>query len=183
MRWLGVPLVVLTVSGCDLVLGLERNTVVDAAIDSPLTCPTHYVAFAELTSRYRIIDSISPYNFQKDACAADGTHLAAIDATDELSELRARANAVATATRRDFWVGVVQDPSATEEDEGWFLVTGEPLDPLLWEIGQPNDNSDGIEDGQENAATIDVDYSGLGDNSMGASHGAICECDGKPAVR
>ena len=167
-------------------LGLDRNTVVvDAApLDSLLTCPADYVVIAPLTSRYRIIDNISSYNVQKDACAADGTHLAALDTLDELRELRARANAVATSTRRDFWVGVVQEPQATTPGEAWYLVTGEPVDPQLWAAGQPNDGStDGIDNGRENAATIDVDHSGIGDNSMGASHGAICECDGKPAVR
>lgn len=168
-------------------LGLERKEVPTdtAPVDTAsVSCPMEYITITDLASRYRIITTTVRFSVQKDACTADGTHLAAIDTLDEMRELRARAQAEATATLRDFYVGVVQDPGSMVVQENWYVVTGEPLDPALWADNQPNDGGpDMFEDGQEGVATIDVDRDGLSDNPANLSYGAICECDGKPAVR
>ena len=44
------------------------------------------------------------------------------------------------------WIGLVQDPTSTNQSEGWSWINGQPLSYDDWASGQPEDSSSTIED-------------------------------------
>jgi hypothetical protein len=53
------------------------------------------------------------------------------------------------------WIGLMQDDSATDLDEGWrWVSTGETPALTLWDEIEPNDDPTDIEDGEEQCAIV-----------------------------
>ncbi len=114
-------------------------------------------------------------------CKADsntGTHLVAVNNLAELDDLDLVLQRVAPPAMGRFYVGVVQQPGASSLATGWIDITGLTLDPLLWNVGEPDD-LDGTENALEQLAVINPSGRLL-DVSGTASYGAVCECDGLP---
>lgn len=179
---------VLALSGCDVILGLDRRPEpsADAALDdaAPPPCPAGYEPIALETSRYKVLLVGATFDQQKLVCATDGTHLVALDSMDELTRVKERVVGTPGRVLSRFYVGVVQDFDSGAPDAGWYLVTGEPLLAALWSSGQPNDGGgDLIENNIENRAMLITDTIGLYDAGASLMYGGVCECDGKPAIR
>lgn len=142
-------------------------------------CPATYtvqIALTSATSRYRLITTADTYYHHADACESDSnglTHLVVAPNLTELTQLEA-----VSSTLGDFYIGAIQDPSASSVSAGWIWVTGTGMTGP-WRAGYPNDNGDNSETDRE-AQTV-VYLAGFNapiDNAGTTLNAAICECDG-----
>jgi hypothetical protein len=189
--------VVVSVSGCDIFLGIHeplhatRDASVrpdvaaakpdakpDAAFD-PATCPSGYgVTLPSSTSKYRLIATTATISVHHADCKDDlagATHLIALQTAAEATEL---GNAVAGSSVR-VWVGLIQKPTATTPSTDWFVLTGEMLPANLWDVAEPEDAGGG-ENGAEQIAFVEPATRKLKDDNSGKTYHAMCECDGRP---
>lgn len=162
----------------------------DAPIDvAPVTCPDDF-DFAIGTSRYQVVTTNRNYWTQHMLCAAaqpGSTHLAVLDSDDEAVTLRQHLMMLTTQpSGMRYYVGVVQDPTASAVGDGWIHFTGGTVAQPLWSnFGtngvEPDDNGDSDEDREEQIACLDLTVSTgyLVDLAGGGTAGAVCECDGQ----
>lgn len=117
---------------------------------------------------YRLVDEVDGLSWTsaRDACAADGAHLAVVTSRDEAEFIAELCDG------RYMFLGA----SDAEEEGRWDWVDGSPWEFTHWMQGQPNDYS-----GHENyLATydegewVDVDHEGSG---FWMPTGYICEWD------
>jgi hypothetical protein len=152
---------------------------VDAVPFSPDLCPADYdrTIGSMPASRYRRINSNRPFAVHHADCSDDApgwTHLIALDTAEE-SQSAASWNPQAFK-----YVGVVQAPAQPAVDAGWYRFTGEPNTvPWSQALGQPDDDGDDVEDGEESLGVIQG-FGNLADVGGTMAYYAICECDGRP---
>jgi hypothetical protein len=129
-------------------------------------------------SRYRVISSTDNVSVQSADCNDDHagwTHLVVLDNTTEAAQVR-----TTLVTSSTYYVGAVQTRDSNAEGAGWLAFTGGALATGVWQSNQPNDNSDGVEDNEQNFAAADDSASGLLNDVSGSnSYRAVCECDGQ----
>ncbi|MDQ3365592.1 MAG: hypothetical protein M3680_09200 [Myxococcota bacterium] len=170
----------LVVAGCGRV-GFAPPDDAPIVTDTAACPPTYQVSLASSTSRYRVISADALVSVHHADCRADsatGTHLVALDDRQETDELDVVLQTVPAPVLGRFYVGLVQLQGSASLATGWVGITGRPLDPTLWNAGEPDDLDD-IENAREQLAVIDasgrlVDVSGTN------PYGAVCECDGLP---
>ena len=155
-----------------------------SAFDPAADCPATYtVALPSTmaTSRYRVIDTAALAWDGFAACDADGAtivHAMSIGSMTELTEL---VTAVATAVQTRFYIGGVQDPTATTPGALWINFDGTALLDTAWYTpeAEPNDLDDGDEtDHEQQLLIIDKTLQYLHDAVGNTVYGTICECDG-----
>lgn len=164
----------------------------DSGIDAPpfdvSLCPQSYnrtlgdhnTADAGIvTSKYRLITSRANVWTQAATCKADlpgSTHLAVLDDDVEMDGLRALTPIFPPLT---VYVGVVQDPAATDASSGWIHFDGRAVSGS-W--GSPDPDNNGMPEAMvhANVADLDILRAGIHDTVGTQTEGAICECDGKP---
>ncbi len=79
-----------------------------------------------------------------------GYHLVAINDSAEEDWLH-----TTFGTSLDLWIGFTQDPIATEVDEGWHWVNGDPVTYTNWNQVNPEPNDrDGLENHEEDWAVM-----------------------------
>lgn len=189
--------VMVSLCGCDMLLGLEQPLRGDAAVAmadvaadatadmapdagfNPAVCPAGYTITLPSApqSRYRLINTAAPLSTQHANCKndlVDATHLVAMQTAMEFTEL---GNAVASSPFR-VYTGAVQLPTGMTTTDMWFLLTGEMLPANLWDAAEPED-TDGSENQQEQFAFIEPTTRKLRDGNTVASYYAMCECDGR----
>jgi hypothetical protein len=145
-------------------------------IDGPpdFTCPASYNVVAG-TSRYRIVASMTTWYQAEAACEVDLQHLVIFD--DE-TEFAAVAASPFFSPGDEYWLGLVQDSTATLPDEKWRRITG-GMALITWQPGEPDDYN-GEEDGSQQVATHEGATLSIGDSPVDATPrpSYICECDG-----
>lgn len=146
-------------------------------------CPASYSVSAPSSfSRYRIQSNVGTFAQSHASCLADApgaTHLAVFDSEQEMLDIGARLVSIAPQPERGrFYVGVVQPLGQMAVDANWLQFDGTPVDPVLWNNGEPQDLDD-VEDEVEQVAVINA-TSHLLDVSGKIVYGAVCECDGEP---
>lgn len=164
----------------------EQCTIVpDAAPWTPAACPAAYnVTFLSTaaTSRYRIVATPSTFWPHENVCNAGmpgATHAININTPEEFADLRTQLDALA---QRHHYVGAVQDPAATAADAGWINIDGTPVATGFWSVAgaEPDDETGGEADHQNQLATYDRQVTGLADAIGTEAAGIVCECDGLP---
>jgi len=154
------------------------------AFDPAADCPSTYTVALPSTmvgSRYRVIDTAVLAWDGFAACDADSTtivHPMSIGSMTELTELAA---AVTSAVQTRFYIGGVQDPTATTPGTQWINFDGTQLLDGAWYTpeAEPNDLDDGDEtDHEQQLLIIDKTLQYLHDAVGNTVYGTICECDG-----
>lgn len=156
----------------------------DRAFDPAADCPPGYtlaLPSTMATSRYRVIDTAVLAWDGFAMCEAEDAaiaHAMSIGSMTELTELTA---AVGTAVQIRFYIGGVQDPTATTPGALWVNFDGTTLLDGAWYTpeAEPNDLDDGDEtDHEQQLLIIDKTLLYLHDAVGNTPYGAICECDG-----
>ena len=154
------------------------------AFDPAAECPATYTVALPSTmagSRYRIIDTAVLAWDGFAACEADGATIAHAMSIGSMTELTEVVTAVATAVQTRFYVGGVQDPTATAPGALWFNFDGTTLLDGAWYTpeNEPNDLDDNDEtDHEQQLLIIDKTLLYLHDAVGITAYGTICECDG-----
>jgi hypothetical protein len=180
--------------GCHIVFGLQERhdaaVAQDAPPDAPFDpagCPETYEQVSTLPTRYRFELINERFSTQDSRCRLDSpagvTHLALIETPAEAFALDEHLDVF--AGNNYFWVGLTQATDAGSHDAQWTWLSGRPVDPVLWDQGEPNDGDDGVESNQENAAMFSRFGTGMAliDAPAIDGHYAICECDGVTLVK
>ncbi len=156
---------------------------IDAAPFDVTTCPETYNRdLGNASSRYRLITTEANVWTQAAACAQDlpgATHLVVIDDVAERDALRGSLSSLPFFPSLAF-VGIVQDPAATDPAAGWIHFDGRPVASTLWAANQPDNNSQPETAVHANAAQIAKGNPALADAVGTHQAQAFCECDGVP---
>jgi len=188
-----------SLGGCDVLLGLEQplrgdaqvgdgpraDVMRDMAIDAPFDpsmCPADYSITLASTpqSRYRLIATSATISVQHADCKDDragATHLIATQTQNEAIDL---GNAVGSSPVR-VWVGFAQLLTATTPTADWYMLTGEMVPAAVWDGAEPEDNGGG-ENGAEQVAFVEPVTHKIRDDNPTKTYYAMCECDGRPVV-
>jgi len=165
-------LVVVLVTGCDQVFGLEQP---------PSRCPTSYTALAPTSATSYRSSGGAPVGWlaAQSACLADSTsrgdaaftHLVVVGSDRERQDLGGQ-------TSTDLWIGLSDQSTegtftwVTDEDtRGYPPVSGDP-----WGAGEPDDGSGG-----QDCVLIGAPSGGNAGRFVDAActevHEYLCECD------
>ena len=140
------------------------TSMVDAAVDAPVSsCPPAYTA-AHGTSRYRV-GSASWYDAET-ACETDGAHLVRINSATE------NAFVLSLHPAGDIWIGL--SDHLVEAQFRWTDGSATAGGYQNWQGGQPNDAGGSEDCGEMNVA------GGWNDNGCTFVETYVCECDGAP---
>ncbi len=176
--------VVWLLAGCDVVFQLSPrvpDAALDAGFDTALCPSTYDVPLVNQQSRYRVIKIGNAMWSQSDDCDNDlpgATHLVALDDLEEIAAVRAYLEALPDNLQA--WVGAVQRSNAAAPDAAW-ITTGDAALPSYWcRPAEPNDGGSQPESGREQFAWVESNSPCFIDSPGQNSHGALCECDGKP---
>jgi hypothetical protein len=159
------------------------------AFDPALDCPDTYtvqLASTMATSRYRVIGDLQSFWDHNAACNSHRpgvTHAAVLGTMQEAMQLKAHLDNTSVYDR--FYIGGVQDPAATDANEGWLGFDGMGLLPTAWHTpeGEPNDNNGlGNELHREQLLVFDRDDPYFHDAGGALLNGVVCECDGQPVA-
>ncbi len=145
------------------------------------SCPSTYQIVGQ-TSRYRVISEGRKAWEHSDDCNDDlsgATHLVALDSDEEVVAIQAVVQNTGNLSNNKAWVGGVQPQMQVAPGLGWLSVTGGSMITTAWAGNEPNDGG-GNEDSGENFVGYERGRTGLIDFPSGDTHGAVCECDGKP---
>jgi len=174
----------LLVTGCADLWNIEYVESIDAgpadaSFEPDRECPSDYQLALFAGSRYRITpDSFAAWD-DSDDCNDDKvgiTHLAVAQTRTELDNL---IDALGPTGIGSWWLGLVQRAGAATPNDGWIWVTGETVDPALWDgPSEPNDG-DGTENATEQFGDIISNVRGLIDYDGSGGKRALCECDGR----
>ncbi|HEY0477995.1 MAG TPA: hypothetical protein VGD37_10750 [Kofleriaceae bacterium] len=178
------------IAGCGFVAQpLQDNgaaSAPDGAAFDYASCPPSYTAPVAGPSRYRLIPDGHPAWTQSDDCADDMpgfTHLAVLDSADELGRVSTMVNNPALVLAGTaIWVGIVQQRTATQPDQGWIRFDGAAM-TSDWHMGEPNDAGGGEADHREQFVKLQRGRTYFTDSSGSDSNGALCECDGRPIAQ
>ena len=176
----------LLVAGCDYTFNLDHldpgapDAPQPDAFDVATQCRSDYDLPLWPGSRFRIYTSPGAAWALSDACNddnADGTaHLAVAQTREKLDAL---IGALTVRQGVRWWIGAVQPASATTPLEKWLWVTGEPVDPSLWDMPtEPNDGDGSESDHNDQFGFIEQTSPGLVDVNGSLMMNGLCECDG-----
>jgi hypothetical protein len=186
---------VILLAGCDKLFDLEQLVRTDAGIDGGIDggsdgpgdaafdvsmCPPDYSLLLWPGSKFRHFDSLGQAWEVSDHCNDDlagATHLAVADSAEKLSALH---GALTMRSRTRWWIGGVQSITATGLLDEWYWVTGEPVDPMLWNPTQPNDGDNNEAGHTEQFMVLEETRIGLVDYGGNNTAEGLCECDGRP---
>jgi hypothetical protein len=112
--------------------GVDMMQMIDAAIDSPVGCPSGYMNAGAQPHMYKVITGAIDWNTQANACAATkpgGAYLAIPDDATELGDI----DTIATG-HAQYWIGISDQAQAGV----YKTVKGDTPAILPWAPGQPN---------------------------------------------
>jgi hypothetical protein len=155
----------------------------DAGFDAARDCPVRYAdTLPSQSSRYLIVQAAATAWPQLAICdeAPAVTHAIVLGSQQELVELDALLDGKSTIDR--FYVGAVQNPTATTMTGDWITFDGAPLLQSAWYTpeNEPDDGGDGVENQTSQLLIFDRVLPYLHDAAGISTYGVICECDGVP---
>lgn len=172
--------------GTDAPIGIDAPVGGDApsvTADAPdPMCPAGWFTILGTSSRYLVVNSDATWHAAEAACEAAklpgglATHLLVLDTAAEATALTGSPG----LGDFDYWIGMVQPLDQLFKIGGWREITGGDGIVTRWRLGEPNDGSLGLTDGNaEQFATANGDLY-LDDRPGTQSLRRICECDGVP---
>ena len=179
-----------SVPGATVIDGEDSGSVAEASpegptSDAPAACPASYTAVSGAPSLYRWNTTSETFWTHNAGCDADlpgATHLAVLDTRAEALALHVYSASLSPQPNLGrFYIGAVQDPSATSVSAGWIQFTGDPTPALLWAFLGAQEPCDGVDCNETNhdeqLAVLEPAADFIIDVRGSVFYGAVCECD------